>query len=70
MTYIRALRTMEIERRHSMFQRNNIVPDLTEIFWAAIYGGPCLSSQQLTQGGLSSFDLGAVATSSRKPPLA
>ena len=40
-----------------MFQRNNIVPDLTEIFWAAIYDGPCLSSQQLTQGGLSSFDL-------------
>src|SRR6266851_4479036 len=40
-----------------MFQRNNIVPDLTEIFWAAIHDGPCLSSQQLTQGGLSSFDL-------------
>jgi hypothetical protein len=40
-----------------MFQRNNVIPDLAKIFRAAIYDGTCLSSQQLAQGGLSSFNL-------------
>jgi hypothetical protein len=40
-----------------VFQSNDVVPDLEDIFRAAIHDGSRFSSQQLTQGGLNPFKL-------------